>query len=98
MGIFVLLRLASSYKSCEERQLGGAILLMLYLVPILWYFSFMTTTPEQSDQDFPYMHAAAEAAKTVRPGNELQEAALAEITALAFKAEVARAFPETKSE
>lgn len=53
------------------------------------------TTPDSFEEQFPHMAAAMEAAKSVRPGNELQEQAAADITRLAFEMEVRRAFPET---
>lgn len=53
------------------------------------------TKPESFEDQFPHMAAAMEAAKSVQPGNELQEQAAADITHLAFEIEVRRAFPET---
>lgn len=53
---------------------------------------------EQGDtfrDQFPHMHAALKAAESVRPGNELQETAAADIMRLAFDMEVRRAFPDT---
>lgn len=59
------------------------------------------TKPESFEYQFPHMAAAMEAAKSVQPGNELQEQAAVDITRafnitrLAFEIEVRRAFPET---
>lgn len=60
----------------------------------MWYFCFMNK-PETFEEAFPHMSAALKAAESVRPGNELQEQAAADITRLAFELEVRRAFPET---
>jgi len=52
--------------------------------------------PEQSfEEQFPHMSAALKAGESVSPGNELQEAAAADIVRLAFELEVRRAFPES---
>jgi len=53
------------------------------------------TKPESFEDQFPHMAPAMEAAKSVQPGNELQEQAAADIIRLAFEMEVRRAFPET---
>lgn len=53
----------------------------------------MTVRIEKTD-DFPHMRAALTAAESVTPGNELQEAAAADIIRLAFEMEVRAAFPE----
>lgn len=50
---------------------------------------------ELFEDQFPHMAAAMETAKSVQPGNELQEQAAADIARLAFDMEVRRVFPET---
>lgn len=52
------------------------------------------TSQESFEEKYPYWTAAQEAAKTVTPGNELQEAAASAIKGLAFDMELRRAFPE----
>lgn len=57
--------------------------------------------PQSFEDQFPHITAAMEAAKSVRPVNELQQQVAADITRFAFDMEVRRAFPkiaETESE